>query len=443
MSLCFIEKLSPGCVLPKYLWENHLQDWRKKYKGSAAYIFAPSSTTELQMIVREASNHKASIVIQGGNTGNCGGAIPQESGQEWLILMHRINQIRKVSARQNTITVDAGVTLFEIQEAASKINRFFPLSLGSEHQCQIGGNLSTNAGGNNALRYGTMRQLCLGLEVILADGQVWSNLSELHKNTAGFDLKHYFIGAEGQLGIITGACLKLFPKPAYISCLWISCDTLSKAIQTLNQCKEYFGDHIRTFEIMHEYCMSVVSKRPPSLAPWMILCEIEFFLESSPLSIETTLINHLKDLDIIIARNEHEREIFWHIRESIPLNQPKNIKHDIALPIDQLESFVLECSKDLKQNFPGIEIFIFGHLGDGNLHFNTCFDHAYEQEIHRVVYDHVIQRQGTISAEHGIGRLKREDFEYYADPIQLDIMKRIKNIFDPYHLFQRNVYKKS
>ena len=424
--------------LPTASWSVYLSDWRDRYRGVPAEIFVPQTVLQIQVLVREAAARNIGLVIQGGNTGNCAAAIPDESGRQWLILMKDLKSIRDVSSVRNTVTVDAGVTLAEVQRVAADVGRLFPLSLGSEGQCQIGGNLATNAGGHHVLRYGTMRDLCLGLEVVTADGHLChAGFTGLRKDTSGFDLKHYFIGAEGKLGIITGACLRLFPRPKQVHTLWFGCASLEEALQCLHQWQSQLGDRVCCFEVMHEDCLTVIQDEPPVRAPWMVLCEIESFVVQDVA--DFLVLRAVWEHPCLWARHERDRQAFWRVREAIPFNQPRNIKHDIALPVDQIQVFVDDCVSALRALYSDVPIFMFGHLGDGNLHFNVVADMQEEDRVHQIVYDRVLAYGGTIAAEHGVGRLKRKAFEQYASDVQKQWMKTIKHAFDPLDLFQRGV----
>lgn len=424
----------------------YLTDWRGRYHGRCVAIVAPASTAEVAALVRLCAARHIAIVPQGGNTSTCGAATPDASGRQLVLSPARMNRIRDIDCANNSITVEAGATLASVQTAAREAGRLFPLSLASEGSCQIGGNLSTNAGGLAVLRYGTMRELCLGLEVVLADGQVLHALSGLRKDSSGLDVKQLFIGAEGQLGIITAATLKLFPLPDASATAWIGVDSADTAIHWLGALRQAFGDRLTSFEILSEPCQRLLDKhqpgRMPFIAPWALLIELSDSGNSAELGERLTAWLAAQEMvDGVIAQSEAERLKLWQLREDMSETQKKegpSIKHDIGVPSSAIAAFIAACGADLQAAFPGCRIMVFGHAGDGNLHYNvshTRTDHAAlfddEAAVNAIVYEQVARYGGTIAAEHGVGQLKGAWLARYKDPVALTIMRSMKQALDP------------
>jgi FAD/FMN-containing dehydrogenase len=434
-----------------------LIDWRGRYQGKARCAVKPATTSEVAAVVRYCYQHQLPLVPQGGNTGLCGGATPNESGDSVLICLERLNTIRNLDSANHTITVGAGTTLSQVKAAANAANKLFPLSLASEGSCQIGGNLSTNAGGVQVLRYGNTRELTLGLEVVLPNGDIWNGLRGLRKDNTGYDLKNLFIGAEGTLGIITGAVLKLFPKPTSQVTAWLDVPTATAAIELLAATQTCFGDNLTAFELISDVSLGLVlthianCRKPTSApSPWSILCEISSQQDSfQTLSerLENFLDTHIDSghiTDGVIAQSELQTQTLWALRENISEAQKRegfSIKHDIALPVSVLPLFLSEMAHELENVYPGIRIVAFGHAGDGNLHYNLshpgdssdkglCFL-AHQHDINQRVHDRVSQHNGSISAEHGLGQLKREEIRRYKDPVEMQLMEAIKKTLDP------------
>ncbi|WKB52692.1 FAD-binding oxidoreductase [Eleftheria terrae] len=429
-------------------------DWRKRYRGKALAVVRPGSTAEVAAVVQACAAHGASLVPQGGNTGLVGGSVPDQSGTQVLLSLQRLNRIREIDPANLTMTVEAGCVLQVVQEAAAAQGLLFPLSLAAEGSCTIGGNLATNAGGTQVLRYGNARELCLGLEVVTAQGETWDGLSGLRKDNTGYDLRDLYIGSEGTLGIITAATLKLYPQPAGRVTALAALPSLQHAVSLLQLAQARLGAGLTGFEVMGEFALQLVAKHFPQLArplgpsPWMVLLEqsdteseaharalFESMLETA---LEQELIT-----DAAIAESIEQSRGLWHLRESIPLAQAEeglNIKHDISVPVSRIPAFVAEADALVTQRFPGARLVNFGHLGDGNLHYNVQapagaaaadFLREHEAAVNEAVYDAVVAHGGSISAEHGIGALKREELNRRKSPVALSLMRTIKRALDP------------
>lgn len=436
-------------------------DWRKRSKGRALCVASPANTQEVAQVVKACVAHKTSIVPQGGNTGLVAGSIPDESGQQVLLSLKRMRAIQAIDTANLSITVQAGCVLQEIQEAASHAGLLFPLSLGSEGSCTIGGNLSTNAGGTQVLRYGNTRELCLGLEVVSASGEIYSGLSGLRKDNTGYDLKNLFIGAEGTLGIITAATLKLYPKPLSTLTALVAVDDLERCVSLLTQSHQALGAQLTGYEVMNQFSLSLVSKHIPQLAcpfpdsPWCVLLELSDSESQAHASqqLENLLSQAMESglaSNAILADSLQKAKHLWHIRESITMAQAMeglNIKNDISLPVSSITEFVRTSDHALGQLVPGVQLVNFGHLGDGNLHYNVqspahmparVFLEAFEDQVNTLVYQQVKHFGGSISAEHGIGSLKVLTLPHYKDPIALKMMRQIKVCLDPLNTFNPN-----
>lgn len=432
----------------------YVQDWRKRYRGRALAVVRPANTTEVSAVVKLCARHGAGLVPQGGNTGLVGGSVPDESGTQVLLSLSRMNRVRGLDAANLTLTVEAGCVLQAVQEAAAAQGFLFPLSLAAEGSCTLGGNLATNAGGTQVLRYGNARELCLGLEVVTAQGEVWDGLAGLRKDNTGYDLRDLFIGSEGTLGVITAATLKLYPQPAARMTALAALPSLEAAVSLLQLAQARLGAGLTGFEVMNRFSLSLVRKYFPQLrqplpeAPWTVLLEqsdteseaharalFEGLLESA---LERNLIS-----DAAVAESIDQSRAMWHLRESIPLAQPEegpNIKHDISLPVSRIPAFVASTDAALQAAFPGTRSVNFGHLGDGNLHYNlqaplgvdgTAFLRAHEHAVNTLVYDAVSACGGSISAEHGVGALKRDELSQRKSPVALQMMRAIKAALDP------------
>jgi FAD/FMN-containing dehydrogenase len=432
----------------------YLTDQRKLYEGRALAVIVPRSVEQISRLLRFCNENRIGVVPHGGNTGYCGGATPDESGNQVVVSMRRMNRIRGVDALNYSLVAEAGCILADVQRAADEAERFFPLSLGSEGTCQIGGNLSTNAGGLSVLRYGMMRELVLGLEVVLADGRVLSSLSALRKDNTGYDIKSLFLGAEGTLGIITAASVKLFPKIRSSATALVAVPTVRAAVDLLARLREASGDRISSFELIPRIGVELTTQHIPGVIDplqqpysWYVLCELTSARAADPLDtiMEEALGAALEDgliLDAALARNERERAALWKLRETIPEAQRidgASLKHDISVTITALPDFVERTSRWVEDNVPDGRLVIYGHVGDGNLHFNLNqapgsdrnIFLAREPAIKRAIHDLVSEFGGSFSAEHGIGRLKVGELEHYASAVEIDLMRAVKKALDP------------
>lgn len=431
----------------------HLTDWRGRYHGAARCVVRPATTDEVSAVVRACAQAGVAMVPQGGNTSHCGASIPDTSGEAVLISLSRLNSIRVVDPANNTITVDAGCVLHALQDAAFEAGRLFPLSLAAEGSCQIGGNLSTNAGGVQVLRYGNTRELTLGLEVVLPNGEVWSALRGLRKDNTGYDLKQLFIGAEGTLGIITAAVLKLFPLPQATATAWLAIGSPQAAVCLLSDLQRAFGATLTACELVSDISLGLVLKnipgaQPPlSESPWHLLVELSGAGEEGALGValQAFLEQMLESgmiSDAVLAQSGEQTKRLWALRENISEAQKIegfSIKHDISVPISRIGEFVERADAALKEVFPGIRIVTFGHVGDGNLHYNQSKPEAGENaafiasqsRVNEIVHDIVHQLGGSISAEHGIGQLKREELLRYKSPLEMELMRTVKRALDP------------
>jgi FAD/FMN-containing dehydrogenase len=430
--------------------EPHLTERRGRLKGEAAIMVSPSSTTQVADVVRACASEGVSVVPQGGNTGLCGGATPDGSGEQVILSLSRMNRIRRVDDKDYSILVEAGCILADVQKAAIDSGRFFPLSLSAEGSCQIGGNLSTNAGGINVLRYGTARQQVLGLEVVLADGTIWDGLRTLRKDTAGFDLKQLFIGSEGTLGIITAAALKLWPQPGSTTTILAALDAPAKAVELLARLRDEIGGNIQAFELMSDRCLEFVSRHIPDVRlpfsrnhPWFALCEVEAGGDSEML--ENSLMQIFEEglvEDMVIAKNQAESDQLWRLRHSISEAQKPegtNLKHDISVPTGRIADFLVEGERLVQDMMPASRLVAFGHVGDGNLHYNVAQPVGADGEafladglaLTDAIYDLVASMDGSFSAEHGVGLFKKPYLERYRGGAEIALMRAIKAALDP------------
>ena len=437
-------------------WE---QDWRKRERGRALAVVRPANTQEVADVVRVCARAGVSIVPQGGNTGLVVGSVPDDSGEQVVLSLQRMQAIRQVDAANLTLTVEAGCVLQHVQQIAQEAGFLFPLSLGAQGSCTIGGNLATNAGGTQVLRYGNARELCLGLEVVTADGEIYQGLSGLRKDNTGYDLRNLMIGSEGTLGIITAATMKLYPLPAATLTAWAAVPSVQAATQLLGLAHQHLGAGLTGFEMMGQFALSLVDKHFPTLrVPLWQMQPYCVLLENADNESEAharARFEHLLEValedgcvvDAVVAENLTQAQNFWHIRESITLAQAQeglNIKHDISLPVSAIADFVSETQAQLTQAIAGVRLVNFGHLGDGNLHFNVqapegvdaaAFLIEQEARVNQLVYEAVWRYRGSISAEHGIGSLKVDTLPHYKDPVALDWMRRIKRALDPQQVF--------
>jgi FAD/FMN-containing dehydrogenase len=426
----------------------YLTDWRGRYQGQALCVVRPGNSAEVAAVVVACFDAGAAIVPQGGNTSLCGAATPDDAGGAVVLSLSRLNRIVAVDPQNNTISVEAGCTLAAVQEAARAADRLFPLALASEGSCQIGGNLSTNAGGVQVLRYGNTRELTLGLQVVLPSGEIWDGRRGLRKDNTGYDLKQLFIGAEGTLGIITGAVLKLFPLPRTQTTCWLNVTSPSVAVDLLNQAKTAFDAQLTAFELVSESALGLVLKnipgavRPTAPSPWCVLAE---FSDATQEAVEHWLAAQLESglvADGVFASSQAQAAKLWALRENISEAQKIegiSIKHDISVPVSAIPAFLETADAALAQAFHGIRVVAFGHVGDGNLHYNLSKPDAQDNstfiaaqpEVNRIVHDTVHALNGSISAEHGIGQLKREELLRYKSPVEIALMRTIKQALDP------------
>ena len=458
------------------------RDWRGREHGKALAVVRPANTAEVAAVVRACAAHGASIVPQGGNTGLSVGSVPDGSGKQVVLSLRRMDAVRTIDGANLSMTVEAGAILQNLQAAAEQAGFLFPLSLAAEGSCTIGGNLGTNAGGTAVVRYGNTRELCLGLEVVTAQGEIWEGLTGLRKDNTGYDLRDLFIGSEGTLGIITAATMKLYPLPAARLTAWAAVPSMQAAVDLLGLAHQHLGAGLTGFEVMGQFALSLVDKHYPQLrvpfvapsaaapgrpkqggapsggsepreagsvgAPYCVL------LENSDHEGEAHargLFEHLLEVafeagcvsDAVVAESLAQAKGLWHIRESIPLAQAEeglNIKHDISIPTARIPAFVAEADALLAREIAGVRLVNFGHLGDGNLHYNVqapegadgkAFLRDEEKRINTLVFDTVARHHGSISAEHGIGSLKAHELPRYKSPVALRLMHAIKDALDP------------
>ena len=416
----------------------YLTDWRRQYSGPAECVVRPASTAEVSQVVALCAREGVAVVPQGGNTGLVGGSVPTGARRELVLALGRMNRIRSLDLLNDTATVEAGCILAAVQGAAADAGRLFPLSLAAEGSCQIGGNLSTNAGGVNVLRYGTAREQVLGLEVVLPDGRVWDGLRGLRKDNTGYDLKQLFLGAEGTLGVITAAVLRLYPKPTASATAWIALAGPARAVELLATLRGAIGERISAFELVSRNCLEAVLAHVPDTRdplgaahPWYVLAE--FGDSGSSQSLLERLEGALGEHEAVLAQSGEQARALWRLRESIPEAQFSNVKHDISVPISRIPEFIAHCDAALRAAFPGAEIFCFGHVGDGNLHYNVGPAALLPQRdaVNRLVYADVARLGGSISAEHGLGQLKRAAIRSQKSPLELELMRALKGALDP------------
>jgi len=416
----------------------YFTDWRRQYFAPAECVVRPASTAEVSRVVELCAREGVALVPQGGNTGLVGGSVPSGSGREVVLALARMNRIRALDALNDTVTTEAGCVLAAVQRAADDAGRLFPLSLAAEGSCQIGGNLSTNAGGVNVLRYGNAREQVLGLEVVLPDGRVWEGLRSLRKDNTGYDLKQVFVGAEGTLGIITAAVLRLYPKPTASATAWIALESPQGAVELLAWLRQRIGERISAFELVSRTCLEAVLRhvrelRDPLPTPhaWYVLAQFDDSGTSAEL--EERLAPVLAQHDAVLAQSGEQARNLWRIRESIPEAQFANVKHDISMPVSRIAEFVTSAGAELAAKFPDLEVFCFGHVGDGNLHYNVGPQRLLENRevVNRIVYDAVGALDGSISAEHGLGQLKREAIRERKSALELELMRKLKSALDP------------
>ena len=427
----------------------YFTDWRRQYSGTAECVVRPASTAEVAAVVRLCAEAGVAIVPQGGNTGLSGGSVPTGQAREIVLALGRMNRIRELDRLNDTITVEAGCVLANVQRAADDAGRLFPLSLAAEGSCQIGGNLSTNAGGVNVLRYGSARDQVLGLEVVLPDGRVWDGLRGLRKDNTGYDLKQLFLGAEGTLGIITAAVLRLHPKPSASSTAWIALERAQNAIELLGFLHERLGERLSAFELLSRNCVEAVLAFAPgtqdplaAVHPWYVLAELADSGDERLLreQVEKSLVDAAERgaiADAALAQSGEQARALWRIRETVPEAQFTNVKHDISVPVSRVAEFIERADARLAARFPDVRVFAFGHVGDGNVHYNVGPERlvAERPAVNRIVYDTVAELGGSISAEHGLGQLKREEIRAHKSALELELMRTLKRALDPRGLF--------
>ena len=436
------------------------RDWRGRVHGKALAVVRPANTQQVSEVVRACAAWCVPMVAQGGNTGLSVGSTPDASGQEIVLSMTRMNAIRELDPANLTMTVEAGCILQNLQSEADAAGLLFPLSLAAEGSCTIGGNLATNAGGTQVLRYGNTRELCLGLEVVTPQGDIWHGLRGLRKDNTGYDLRNLMIGSEGTLGVITAATLKLFPRPAARLTAWAAVGSMEQAVALLSLAQRSLGSDLTGFEVMGRFALSLVGKHMPQLrVPFVDDDNAHYgvLLENSDSESEAHARSRFEALleaafetgcvsDAVVAENLAQAQQLWHIRESIPLAQAQeglNIKHDISVPISRIPAFVLDTDARLAREIPGARLVNFGHLGDGNLHYNVqapeggdaaAFLRDRENDVNALVYDAVARFGGSFSAEHGVGALKVHALEQYQSPVAVAMMRSIKHALDPHNL---------
>jgi len=433
-------------------------DWRKRARGKALAVVRPANTAQVAAVVRACAAAGVSMVPQGGNTGLVGGSTPDASGRQVVLSLQRMNAVRAIDSANLSMTVEAGCILQTLQETAEKAGFLFPLSLAAEGSCTIGGNLGSNAGGTQVVRYGNARDLCLGLEVVTAQGEVWEGLSGLRKDNTGYDLRDLFIGSEGTLGIITAATMKLYPMPAAQLTAWAAVPSMEDAVTLLGLAHRHLGAGLTGFEVMGQFALGLVAKHfKQQRVPLYEDTAFCVLLENSDHESESHAREQFERLletamedgcvtDAVVAENLQQAHQLWHVRESIPLAQAEeglNIKHDISVPVSLIPEFVRVTDQLLEKAIPGVRLVNFGHLGDGNLHYNVqapadgdaaAFLRDQEENVNALVYDSVQAFGGSISAEHGVGSLKLDKLEKHKSPVALGLMRAIKRGLDPDNL---------
>lgn len=440
---------APDVVAP------YLVDHRQLYRGATPLVLRPDSTARVAAIMVACHEARCAVVPVGGNTSYCGGATPDASGEQVVLSLARLNRIRTVDAADFRLVAEAGCTLKHVQEAADAADRLFPLSLGSEGTCQLGGNLSTNAGGTAVLRYGMARDLVLGLEVVLPDGRILDEIKGLRKDNTGYELKHLFIGAEGTLGVITAATLKLYPRPVTRETAFVAVRDPAAAVDLLVRLRERTGDAVTTFELVPRLALDMVLAHIERVSdplggrhPWYALIEIstsrrDADLRETVMRVLAEAIERSEAADAALAESGPQREMFWRLRESIPeaqRHEGASIKHDVSVAPRRMPDFIREGTDLVLRLVPDARVVAYGHLGDGNVHFNlsepaggdrAAFE-ASAARVHRGVHDLVAKYGGSFSAEHGIGQLKVGELERYESPVALDLMRTIKQALDPH-----------
>lgn len=457
----FLDTLRAIVGAPHVLTEGDLSawelDWRKRERGRALAVVRPDSTDAVARVVQACAAAGVSLVPQGGNTGMVVGSTPDASGTQVVLSLTRMHRIRQLDAANLTVTVEAGCVLQSLQEACAEQGFLFPLSLAAEGSCTLGGNLATNAGGTQVVRYGNTRELCLGLEVVTAQGEVWNGLTGLRKDNTGYDLRHLFIGSEGTLGVITAATLKLYPLPRATLTAYAALPSLDAAVVLLGLAHQHLDASLTGFELMGQFALGLVRKHFPQQQlpfagedPFCVVLEVSDHTSETHAraALEALLGDALEKgcvHDAVVAQTQAQARALWHIRESIPLAQAQeglNIKHDISIAVSRIPDFVRETDAALAAAFPGVRMVTYGHLGDGNLHYNVqappdadaeAFLQTQEKPMNAIVYAQVERYNGSISAEHGIGSLKRDKLAQHKSPVALGMMRAIKQALDPHN----------
>jgi FAD/FMN-containing dehydrogenase len=429
----------------------YLTDWRGRYRGAALAVVRPASAGEVAAVLRACHEAAVPVVPQGGNTGLVGGATPGADGRAVVVSLARLSRIRDLDVANGTLTAEAGCTLAAVRAAAAAAGRLFPLSLAAEGSCTIGGNLATNAGGVQVLRYGNARALCLGIEVVLPDGRLWNGLRGLRKDNSGLDLKQLFIGAEGTLGIITAAVLRLVALPSARATAWLRVPSVAAAVDLLGRLQQRFPERVDSYELISQATLALTVAQvpgcsdplPASTSDWIVLIELADGGDERQLAeaLQSVLAEALADgllVDAAVAASESQRRAFWHLRESAPEAEKRagfSIKHDIALPLSAIADFVEVTSAQLAREYPGSRLVCFGHLGDGNLHYNLSHPDPdfldRQDEVNRRVFSAVSARGGSIAAEHGVGQLRRLQLPAYRSETELALMRSVKQALDP------------
>ncbi len=430
--------------------EPHLTEWRGVVRGATPVMVSPSTREQAAAVVRACAEANVGVVPQGGNTGMCAAAVPDASGTQVVLSLRRMNRIRSIDPLDYSMIVEAGCVLADVRSAAARANRLFPLSHGGEGSAQIGGNLSTNAGGINVLRYGTTRDLVLGVEVVLADGRVWDGLKTLRKDTAGYDLKQLFIGSEGTLGIVTAAAVRLYPAVGTTDVALIALDDAADAVVLLNIMREDLHGDVQAFELIGRRAFELVLEHVPETRlpfdhshPWYVLCEVSGHGGNGAFErVLTDAAGRALIADAAIAKNDSESGRFWRMRHAIAEAEKRagpSAKHDISVPVGRISEFIVEAEQRLKNFAPQVDIVVFGHVGDGNLHYNARVPAAPDdagqrrlsQDLSKIVYDLTTEMGGSISAEHGIGVLKKAFLAHYKSDVEIGLMRSLKAALDP------------
>ena len=435
----------------------YYKDWRGRYQGNALAVVFPADTRQVSAVVKLCAANNVAIVPQGGNTSLCGGSVPLKDGSKQIVInLSRMNRVRALDATNYTMTVEAGCKLESLYAAPEQADRLFPLGLTAvAPHCEIGGNLSTNAGGINVLRYGTARNLVLGLEVVLPDGRIWDGLRSLRKDNTGYDLKQLFIGAEGTLGIITAAVVKLFPMPKSVATACIAVRDPAAAVALLAHLRATCGDMINAFELISRSCLELVFRHIPDTCEpfsaqheWIVITQLANVLPA-PLDAalrEAILSFGAGVVDFDVSTDATHAERWWRLRKNIAEAQKAegvSIKHDVSVPVSLVAEFLTQANTALHQIFPGIRIVAFGHMGDGNIHYNISmldtvqnktFIQQREHDVNKIVYEVVRELEGSIAAEHGVGQMKREEIAHYKSELEMELMRKIKQSIDPHGL---------